>query len=360
MKTKQFSTLTAAVALALGLGATAWADDPVPPPLVDGANVQSEPVSGEGVTPYIIYSDRTGRANQGGNRSCADVASAWGVEPFQCVSNRNDYIEGLAEFEGEFELDEDASIPDPNAEEGDDAFAACRDVSFDVETDGTYLSFDASTNIGAVIVKGSAAANVYYYNPQLASDLGLAAPINASGGSAGLSNLTFCWNPDPDPPQEIGCWGGKETAWGAGDPYVEQQGNWAMYTSYEACYVGADLMAGQHYVAGEVKCDPMVDGTVDLKITMNEGWRFAPQWPEHLDACVADEHGKCLPAGENVKVQDYEDRPTGNPNPGGFEHKTTAEVDAPSVTLNVPYNNFYGIHVDVRRFGEEYCEVELD
>jgi hypothetical protein len=69
-------------------------------------------------------------------------------------------------------------------------------VTVDV-TDGTYVAWSSTFGIGAVIVKGSNDANVYVYELQRTSDSGLAAPLNASGGSAGLSNLTFCWNPEP-------------------------------------------------------------------------------------------------------------------------------------------------------------------
>jgi hypothetical protein len=44
-----------------------------------------------------------------------------------------------------------------------------------------------------VIVKGGPKANVYVYYPQRKGDKCLAAPPNASGKPAGLSNITFCW-----------------------------------------------------------------------------------------------------------------------------------------------------------------------
>jgi len=47
--------------------------------------------------------------------------------------------------------------------------------------------------VGAVIVKGGPGANVYYYDPGVRSDAGLASPINPSGSPADLSNLTFCF-----------------------------------------------------------------------------------------------------------------------------------------------------------------------
>jgi hypothetical protein len=52
---------------------------------------------------------------------------------------------------------------------------------------------DKYYKVGAVIVKGSNNANVYYYSNVTMRDSGLASPCNASGTPAGLSNLTFCF-----------------------------------------------------------------------------------------------------------------------------------------------------------------------
>jgi hypothetical protein len=136
-------------------------------------NVASTPVSDGGVTPYKIDG-----ANSGGNRTCAEVGHAFfGDENYyQFSSERVNYDEDTDTF--------DASFP------------AGLSVSV---TDGTYVSFNSSFGIGAVIVKGGNDANVYVYEPQANSDSGLGSPPNASGHSAGLSNLTFCWNPKPEP-----------------------------------------------------------------------------------------------------------------------------------------------------------------
>jgi len=64
-------------------------------------------------------------------------------------------------------------------------------------TGGTSVAWTSTLPITAVIVKGGAAANVYVYDPMLLSDSGLVPPVNASGTPAGLSNLTFCWDPNP-------------------------------------------------------------------------------------------------------------------------------------------------------------------
>jgi hypothetical protein len=65
-------------------------------------------------------------------------------------------------------------------------------------SDGTYFDWSATPNsIGAVIVKGGNAANVFFYDPQAFSDSGLYSPDNASGKPAEVSHVTFCWNLDP-------------------------------------------------------------------------------------------------------------------------------------------------------------------
>lgn len=61
--------------------------------------------------------------------------------------------------------------------------------------DGTYFDWSALYPIGAVIVKGGNAANVFYYGPA-SSDTDLYSPDNASGGPAGVSHVTFCWDGD--------------------------------------------------------------------------------------------------------------------------------------------------------------------
>jgi hypothetical protein len=129
--------------------------------------VPSAPISGGGVTPYLIPGK-----SPSGNRTCAEVGAAFFNNPsyYKYSSERID-SNNLADL--------------PHG------------LTF--STDGTFVSFSSTLSIGAVIVKGGRAANVYVYQPQRLGDLGLAAPIN----SAGLSNITFCWSPGeiaPEPP----------------------------------------------------------------------------------------------------------------------------------------------------------------
>ncbi len=140
---------------------------------------ESTPVSGHGIIPFIIPGK-----NNGGNRTCAEVADAWDLEenPFLC-GDKIDYNGGFA-----------GTFPD----------GLIVTVS-----DGKFVSFEANDcikigedyyQVGAVIVKGSDQANVYYYLDEngeggTLGDIGLAAPFNPSGKPAGLSNLTFCFVP---------------------------------------------------------------------------------------------------------------------------------------------------------------------
>ena len=63
-------------------------------------------------------------------------------------------------------------------------------------TDGTYVDWSSTFGVGAVIVKGSKAANVYYYDPESFGDTGLVSPVTSSGRAAGLSHVEFCYDID--------------------------------------------------------------------------------------------------------------------------------------------------------------------
>jgi hypothetical protein len=121
-----------------------------------------------------------------------------------------------------------------------------------------------------------------------------------------------------------------ETAWAAGTRY-QNPGNWATYTPYAADST-VTLYAGQTLDAGTVHLSAPVDDIVTITITLNAGWRFAD-------------------VAENVKIQDYYVAPSGNPAPGLFDWKGYA-TGSP-FEIEVPLNNFYGVHVDVE---QEVCE----
>lgn len=123
----------------------------------------SGPTSDGGVVPYI-----TDEPGPGGNVSCDALGFA----------HSSDRVDWSDDDGGSF----DASFPD----------------GIEVNTDGTLVRWASTFPIGAVIVKGGPAANIYEYEPQANGDSGLAAPQVASGNPAGLSNLTFCWNPEEE------------------------------------------------------------------------------------------------------------------------------------------------------------------
>jgi len=135
--------------------------------------VQSLPISDAGIIPNIIPGE-----NKGGNRTCAEVAAAWGLvsNPFFC-GEKIDYVNG--DFVNEFPSGLEITVTEGKF------------VSFEMED--CILIGDKYYRVGAVIVKGSNDANVYYYPEGTLSDGGLAAPLNSSGKPAGLSNLTFCF-----------------------------------------------------------------------------------------------------------------------------------------------------------------------
>jgi hypothetical protein len=77
------------------------------------------------------------------------------------------------------------------------------EVTIDIEDDGT-LSFDANQGVDQVIVKGGPNANVYAYDPEVTSDVGLITPTNPNNGQPyGYSHVDFCYDDEPFVPLEI-------------------------------------------------------------------------------------------------------------------------------------------------------------
>lgn len=124
-------------------------------------NVASLPVSSEGIEPLIIPG-----INKGGNRTCAEVGSAFMNNPqyFDYCGTKIDFVDG--EFIGEFPFGLNVIV-----------------------TYGRFVSFESSNclkiggsyhKIGAVIVKGGDNANVYLYPDGSYGDRGLTAPVNHS------------------------------------------------------------------------------------------------------------------------------------------------------------------------------------
>jgi hypothetical protein len=137
------------------------------------ASGPSTPVSDAGIIPQIIPGE-----NKGGNRTCLEVETAFNLPAGSLLCG--DKID----FNGSFFVSTSPLWPNVTVTDG-------KYVSF--EMDGCLQFGDKFYKVGAVIVKGSNAANVYYYPGGTSEDSGLASPENASGNPAGLSNLTFCF-----------------------------------------------------------------------------------------------------------------------------------------------------------------------
>ena len=75
----------------------------------------------------------------------------------------------------------------------------------DFAIDGSLTINGKCYKIGAVIVKGGDASNVFNYAELggVTGDKNLVSPTNSSGGPAGLSNLTFCFIECKDEPKVI-------------------------------------------------------------------------------------------------------------------------------------------------------------
>jgi hypothetical protein len=284
----------------------------------------STPISFGGIIPYIIpYYPET--RDEGGNRTCAAVGYAF-------FGDTGYYDSSSARINYDVTDDEyDADFP--------------TGVSVTYYSETKLLDWTSTFGIGAVIVKGGDAANVYVYEPQWLSDQGLGAPPTQGGPYADLSNITFCWNPVPPECEWIG-----ETAWAAnGEVPGELRynisknsrgqfiGNWATFVEYEGEEKTVTLFAGQTMIAGTVKFEPANIDDVKITITLNEGWRLEE-----------DEEGEII--GEAVKIQGYNDSPQSyeNPAPGLFTTYKGTEL----VGIIVPEYNFYGVHLNVEW---EYC-----
>lgn len=124
-----------------------------------------------------------------------------------------------------------------------------------------------------------------------------------------------------------------ETAWAANGTapgslkYNLRGGNWATYLMTPASgsktvnvYAGKTIYVGQATITRN-------NGTVSININLVNGWQ--------LDSNTSS---------EAVKIQGYNNAPSGNPSPGLF---TTYKGNSLSIT--VPSFNYYGIHLDVTK-----------
>jgi len=143
------------------------ADEPDVSLKVAYVDYYTTPVSFNQVVPAVLAVDKP----RGGNVTCTDVEQAFGGS-YIC-GNKIDFT-NEAEFEAAF----------PSW--------------LNVQVDGIYVSFSIDgcgeidgvpVKVGAVIVKGSNSASVYYYPEGSTGDSHLAAP----GDKYMVSNLTFCF-----------------------------------------------------------------------------------------------------------------------------------------------------------------------
>lgn len=177
----------------------------------------STPISIAGVTPYIIPGE-----NRGGNRTCSEVATYFNAS-FDLCGDKLDF--GDYDYDGDYEFS--GSFPDGLK-------VTVSGIYISYEIDGCVKIGDHYYKVGAVIVKGANAANIYYYPTGSIGDSRLAAP----GEKPMLSNLTFCFVKCEMPPQKVIAvktflWGPDGYTWAGSD------GNYIFQPTTEWCqYLG--------------------------------------------------------------------------------------------------------------------------
>lgn len=199
-----------------------------------------------------------------GNTSCDEL-----VGDFTGTTGKVDYVNGTFVFD-------DANIS--SWEE--------MGLSVTVSEDGRAVSFTSSLYcVGAVIVKGGNASNVYTYDSGAQSDVNLTAPINSSGYPAALSNLTFCFTECAEEPIYVAvklaywyapsyipdAWGG---SWGwalsAGDFKLDYSGwDWCRglgIIEYPTKTSASLIASNTNEDIGTVTIEP--DGTDMIKVTV--------------------------------------------------------------------------------------------
>jgi hypothetical protein len=194
------------------------------------------------------------------------------------------------------------------------------------EDENEYKTFDWSISTGyvvhCVIVKAGTGALVYEYGMD-----GVTGDTNVwAYQNKGVSHATFCYSKVGDCYEE-------ETAWTDGDRYTNK-GNWATYTAYDGEATTVNIVAGKNTVVGTATFSaPDANNQVTITIDLTGAIFYYDVNDPLYD--------------DNLKVQDYDSKPSGNPAPGTFEWKTQIDVGSTTGSIVVPANNYYGVHLDV-------------
>jgi len=145
--------------------------------------------------------------------------------------------------------------------------------------------------------------------------------IKAGTSCVGYQNPNYDLSRECTPPPM--CYN-EDTGWAAGTRYVSR-GNWATWTPYSSGG-SVNIFAGQNKFAGTATFSPVsADGKVTISISLNPTWSLQD-------------------VSNPVKIQNYANTPpAGNPSPGRFAFKGS------SLTVTVPADSFYGIHLDLRQ-----------
>jgi hypothetical protein len=127
-----------------------------------------------------------------------------------------------------------------------------------------------------------------------------------------------------------------ETAWAANGDVAGQlrytpRGNWATYVAYAP--KTTTLFAGQTIPVGTVTFSAVTDDEITITVNLSGGWEFEDVL-------------------ENLKVQNYSSAPSGNPEPGLFDHKEDCDAESNTCSIEVPADNYYGVHVNVGKWVE--------
>jgi hypothetical protein len=284
--------------------------------------ISSLPVSDGGVTPYTILGD-----NQGGNRTCGEVATAFNttfdLTTVKVEANFNTY-----------------NWP----------YGIKVTVSGD---DGEYLEFsmdepykidDDCYKIGAVIVKGGTdptaqgayrSANIYYYEEGTLGDSGLSTP-----NEQGISNITFCLiKVDCEDNGDCENWQ-EETAFGGDEGFNVGARN-AWFYVFDG--VGEQtIWAGQNIPVGTVE---IVDG--EIVISLNNNVELVDEVLKKVKGTIVIPH-QWIPYYEAVKIQAYDENelPESRPAAGHFTYKGM-DLTIPVELAGGP-KDYYIIHLDVK------------